>query len=176
MNVDEILEEMEDLIDKSPSLPFISHKKLIDSERLGELINDMRLNMPQELKEAKKIEFDCQRILNEAKINAESIIRKAEERAKQLCSQEAIIAEAKKKAVDILQKAQASAANVQKQAALSVARMLNDAEAAHQRSLSTIKQTKEKLQHTLKNSPVLGANAKKYNPDMFDDDGNNSYR
>lgn len=169
MNIDEILEEMDELLDKSPSLPFISHKKVVDGERMRELINDLRLNMPQELKEAKKIEFDCQRILNEAKMNAESIIRRAEERAAQLCSDEAIVMEAKKKAVEILQKAQSSAAAIQKQAVLSVAQMLNDAENAHQRSLTQIKQTKEKLQHTLKTSPVLGANARTYTTDMFDD-------
>ncbi len=158
MNIDEILEEMDELLDKSASVPFVSHKKVVDAERMRELINDVRLNLPHELKEAKKIEFDCQRILNEAKINAEGIIRKAEERAAQLCSKEAIITE--KKAIDILQKAQNASANLQKQAALSIAQMLNDAENAHQRSLSTIKQTKEKLQNTLKSSPAFGTNPK----------------
>ena len=158
MNIDEILEEMDELLDKSASVPFVSHKKVVDAERMRELINDVRLNLPHELKEAKKIEFDCQRILNEAKINAEGIIRKAEERAAQLCSKEAIIT--KKKAIDILQKAQNASANLQKQAALSIAQMLNDAENAHQRSLSTIKQTKEKLQNTLKSSPAFGTNPK----------------
>ena len=77
MSIDEILEEMDELLDKSASVPFVTHKKVVDGERMRELINDIRLNMPQELKEAKKIEFDCQRILNEAKLNAEAIIRKA---------------------------------------------------------------------------------------------------
>ena len=95
MSIDEILEEMDELLDKASSMPFVAHKKVIDGERMRELINDVRLNMPHELKEAKKIEFDCQRILNEAKLNAESIIRKAEERAAQLVSREAIMAEAK---------------------------------------------------------------------------------
>lgn len=158
MNIDEILEEMDELLDKSASMPFVSHKKLVDGERMRELINDIRLNMPHELKEAKKIEFDCQRILNEAKLNAEGIIRKAEERASQIVSQEAIVAEARKKAMDVLKKAQAAAANIQKTAALSVAQMLNDAENTHQKSLLDIKRTKEKLQHTLKNSPALGQN------------------
>ena len=106
MSIDEILEEMDELLDKASSVPFVSHKKVIDGERMRELINDVRLNMPHELKEAKKIEFDCQRILNEAKLNAENIIRKAEERAAQIVSREAIVTEAKKKALDMLTKAQ----------------------------------------------------------------------
>ena len=145
MSIDEILEEMDELLDKASSVPFVSHKKVIDGERMRELINDVRLNMPHELKEAKKIEFDCQRILNEAKLNAESIIRKAEERAAQIVSREAIVTEAKKKALDMLTKAQTAAKNLQQNAAASVAKMLNDTENYYSRNLQSIKVVKGKI-------------------------------
>jgi len=151
MSIDEILEEMDELLDKASSMPFVSHKKVIDGERMRELINDVRLNMPHELKEAKKIEFDCQRILNEAKLNAEGIIRKAEERAAQIVSREAIVTEAKKKAVDMLQKAQTAAKNLQQNAAASVAKMLNDTENYYSRNLQSIKVVKGKLSSTVAN-------------------------
>ncbi|HAE52506.1 MAG: vacuolar-type H+-ATPase subunit H [Ruminococcus sp.] len=159
MSIDEILEEMEALLDKSMTVPLAGHKKIIDGERMRELINDVRLNMPHELKEAKKIEYDCQRILNEAKINAEAIIRKAEERAAQICSREAVVEEAKKHAIDILTKAQASAKNMQATAALSVAKMLNETETAYNKNLMDIKRTKEKVAATLKASPTLNQDA-----------------
>ncbi|MGN0616610.1 hypothetical protein [Ruminococcus flavefaciens] len=149
MSIDEILEEMDELLDKAGSVPFVSHKKVIDGERMRELINDVRLNMPHELKEAKKIEFDCQRILNEAKLNAESIIRKAEERAAQIVSREAIVTEAKKKALDMLTKAQTAAKNLQQNAAASVAKMLNDTENYYSRNLQSIKVVKGKLSSTV---------------------------
>ena len=148
MSIDEILEEMDELLDKAGAVPFVSHKKVIDGERMRELINDVRLNMPHELKEAKKIEFDCQRILNEAKLNAESIIRKAEERAAQIVSREAIVTEAKKKALDMLTKAQTAAKNLQQNAAASVAKMLNDTENYYSRNLQSIKVVKGKLSST----------------------------
>ena len=56
MSIDEILEEMDELLDKASSMPLIAHKKVVDGDRLRELINDVRLNLPHELKEAKKIE------------------------------------------------------------------------------------------------------------------------
>ena len=149
MSIDEILEEMDELLDKAGSVPFVAHKKVIDGERMRELINDVRLNMPHELKEAKKIEFDCQRILNEAKLNAESIIRKAEERAAQIVSREAIVTEAKKKALDMLTKAQTAAKNLQQNAAASVAKMLNDTENYYSRNLQSIKVVKGKIGSTL---------------------------
>ena len=145
MSIDEILEEMDELLDKASSMPFVAHKKVIDGERMRELINDVRLNMPHELKEAKKIEFDCQRILNEAKLNAEGIIRKAEERAAQIVSREAIVTEAKKKAVDMLTKTQAAAKNLQQNATASVTKMLNDTENYYARNLQSIKAVKSKI-------------------------------
>ncbi len=149
MSIDEILEEMDELLDKSGSVPFMAHKKIVDGERLRELINDVRLNMPHELKEAKKIEFDCQRILNEAKINAEAIIRKAEERAAQIVSKEAIVVEAKKKAIDLLTKAQAAAKNLQQNAAATVSKMFNETEAYYTKNLQDIKNVRARLNNSL---------------------------
>ena len=152
---------MDELLDKAGSVPFVSHKKVIDGERMRELINDVRLNMPHELKEAKKIEFDCQRILNEAKLNAESIIRKAEERAAQIVSREAIVTEAKKKALDMLTKAQTAAKNLQQNAAASVAKMLNDTENYYSRNLQSIKTVKSKLSSTVSAGLSMNAGDKK---------------
>ena len=149
MSIDEILEEIDELLDKAKSVPLAPHKKIVDGERMRELINDIRLNMPQELKEAKKIEFDCQRILNEAKLNGESIIRQAEERAAQLVSREAIVTEARKKALDMLTKAQTASKNLQQNAAVAVAKMLNDTENYYSRNLQSIKVVKGKLSTTL---------------------------
>lgn len=161
MSIDEILEEMDELLDKSSSVPFMAHKKIVDGERMRELINDVRLNMPHELKEAKKIEFDCQRILNEAKINAEAIIRKAEERAAQIVSKEAIVLEAKKKAIDMLTKAQAAAKNLQQNAASTVSKMFNETESYYAKNLQDIKNVRAKLNSSLNSantSAKLGNN------------------
>ena len=145
MSIDEILEEMDELLDKASSMPLIAHKKVVDGDRLRELINDVRLNLPHELKEAKKIEFDCQRIMNEAKSKSEAIIRKAEERAAQIVSQEAIVVEAKKKAVDMITKAQQTAQNIQKTAMASLTKMLTETESFYTKNLQEIKSVKSKV-------------------------------
>ena len=145
MSIDEILEEMDELLDKASSMPLIAHKKVVDGDRLRELINDVRLNLPHELKEAKKIEFDCQRIMNEAKSKSEANIRKAEERAAQIVSQEAIVVEAKKKAVDMITKAQQTAQNIQKTAMASLTKMLTETESFYTKNLQEIKSVKSRL-------------------------------
>lgn len=148
MNIDEILEEMDELLDKSTTVPLMSHKKIVDSDRMRELISDMRMNMPKELKEAKKIEEESQKILDEAKANAESIIQKAEERASKIVSKEAIVTEARKKAVDMITKAQQTAQNIQKTAIVSITKMLDETEASYNRNLQSIRAVKAKFSST----------------------------
>ena len=168
MSIDEILEEMDELLDKSASVPFMAHKKFVDGERLRELINDIRLNLPHELKEAKKIEFDCQRILNEAKLNADGIIHKAEERAAQIVSKEAIVVEAKKKAVDMLTKAQSASKNLQQNAAASISKMFNESEAYYTKALQDIKNTRSRINASLNTTSANKAAANRVANSQFD--------
>lgn len=161
MNIEEILDEIDELIDNSASVPFVQHKRVVDGERLRELINDVRLNMNQELKEAKEIERESQKILNNAKASAEDIVRRAEDRAEQLVAHEAIVIEARKKAVDMITKAQNASKSIQQNAALSIAKMLNETEANYTKNLQNIKIVKSRISSTLKASTTFNNN----NPD-----------
>lgn len=161
MNIEEILDEIDELIDNSASVPFVQHKRVVDGERLRELINDVRLNMNQELKEAKEIERESQKILNNAKASAEDIVRRAEDRAEQLVAHETIVIEARKKAVDMITKAQNASKSIQQNAALSIAKMLNETEANYTKNLQNIKIVKSRISSTLKASTTFNNN----NPD-----------
>lgn len=104
MSVFDVLDEMDDLLDNAKVFPLAAHKVVVDGDRFRELVNDIRLNMPKEMKRAQTIDYDCDRIMKEAQSNAENIIRGAEERAKGLVAEHAIVAEAKKRAHEILAK------------------------------------------------------------------------
>ena len=155
MNIEEILDEIDELLDNSTSIPFVQHKKIIDGERLRELVNDVRLNMNQELKEAKEIERESQRILSNAKASAEDIVRRAEDRAEQLVEHEKIVVEARKKAIEILTKAQNSSKTIQQTTALSVAKMLNESEKYYEKNIQNIKTVKARIGATLKTSTTF---------------------
>lgn len=145
MNIEEILEEIDELVEKSSAVPFVSHKKMVDSDRLRELISDARMNLPQELKEAKRVELESKKILDDAKKQAETIIQKAEERASKIVSKEAIVEEARKKAVEMIKKAQQTSQNIQKTAIISITKMLDETEASYNKNLQSIRAVKAKF-------------------------------
>jgi len=105
MSIEEILDDMDELLDKATTFPFAPHKSVIDGERLRELINDARLNVPEEIKHAQVVEFDRDKIIKEAEAKAEKIIRQAEEQAKTMVEKETIIKEARKRALEAVTKA-----------------------------------------------------------------------
>ena len=97
MKIDEILDLMDQLLDHAKPIPFASHKVIVDGDRLRELINDMRMNKPEEIRRAKLIEFDCDRIIQEAQTNGERIVQEAEQRAKKLVEQQTITMESRER-------------------------------------------------------------------------------
>ncbi len=140
--IDEILDELDEVLDRAKPVPFGGHRYVADVERLRELTNDARLHLPQEIKQARLIAFDEKRILNEAKAKAEDIISQAEKRAAAIVSQDSIIKEAKKKAYDILAKAQANAKDVKSAADAYVEKIINNTEKYLTISLQELKKTK----------------------------------
>lgn len=152
MNIEEILEDMDDTIDRAHPIPFASHKVIVDADRLRELINDIRLNIPAEIKRAKLIDFDCERILNDARAKAEQIVQDAEHRAKQLCSEEAVQKEARQRGADMLMRAQRGSNEIKAAAEDYVNRLLKDAEAYFADSLQEVQKTRSKIENRKKNS------------------------
>jgi len=143
--IDEILEQMEELLDKSNPMPFSQSKMIIDSDRLRELIDDIRLNIPQEIKRAKLIDFDCERIKKEAEQKAETIVQQAEERAKVLVSGDTIVKEAKQRAAEIESAAQARSQAIKSAASNYVDNLLHDAESYFTKGLQDIRRTTQDI-------------------------------
>lgn len=102
MTVDELLDQIDDMADRAFSLPLSGGRCVIDTERLREIIDDIRLNLPQEIRQAKAIVSDRSDIISTARKEADLIVRTAEERAKAMLAQEEIIRQAQQKANDML--------------------------------------------------------------------------
>ena len=106
MKVDELLEQIDDMVDKAVSVPLSGGKCLIPADQLRDILDDIRANLPSELRQAQAIVADRGEIVTNAKREAEDIIRNAEDRARQMVSEEEIVLAARQKANEILISAQ----------------------------------------------------------------------
>lgn len=145
MNIDDALEAMDEILDKSMQVPFSQKKGMVDVNALRELIDDIRINMPQEITQARKLVNDRKVILNEAKQEAERIIHKAEERAERLVSQQEITRQANEKATEILTNAQTKYTELCKTTNDYVDSMLSRVEELLTNDLADVKKAKTAL-------------------------------
>ena len=105
MSIDTLLNDMDTVIEEGKSFPLFPNKLLVDVDELHRIIEDIRLNMPVEITQAKKIAAERRDILTAADAAAEEIIVKARQRADLMVEEHQITKEAKEAALAIMQQA-----------------------------------------------------------------------
>lgn len=111
MDIYKLLAEVEDIINTSSTIP-LSGKVMIDKRELSELIEEIKLKLPDELKQAEWIKDERQRILYEAQTDADNMIKEVQVHIEDMIDNHEIIAEAEKRAEEILERARMSAKEV----------------------------------------------------------------
>ena len=79
MEIFTLLETIEDMLENSKEVPF-THKAIIDKEEVLDIIKEIRLKLPEELKQAKVIKEEHDRIISKANEEASEIVKEAENR------------------------------------------------------------------------------------------------
>lgn len=148
MTIEQLLDSFDDLMDDAFTLPF-SSKKVIDAAGAREIIDDLRLNIPQEVRQAKAIVSDRAEILRNAKAEAERIIRDAENRARALVSQQEIIKSAQAQSDEIINNAHLKAREIKKAAADYADTTLKDADETLQQSMLAQREIYRKIEEQI---------------------------
>jgi cell division septum initiation protein DivIVA len=106
MDIMEIIEIMEETVDKASSIP-LTGKILLDKEEILDYIQEMRLSYPDEVKEAKWVKEERERIISEAESRADSMIKTAETKMLQMVDENEITKQAQEYANSLVEEAKA---------------------------------------------------------------------
>ncbi|MCI6083829.1 ATPase [Gemmiger sp.] len=147
MNVEELLDLMEETLEEGTSVPFAATKRVVDVERCRDIIDEVRNNLPDELRDSKKIVSDREQIVRTAQQEADNIIKQAEERARVLVSDQEITKRAQKAAVEIVNAAQNQAKELNRASATYCESILKNSEEVLARSVADIKNTRMNLRN-----------------------------
>ncbi len=145
MNIDDILDTMDEMLDKAWNLPLTGGRCVVDAEKVRDLIDDICLNLPTEIKQAKQIVADRADIISVAKAEAESLVRKAEEHAKALVEQEEITKQAHARATEILTQAQNKSREMKQASQEFAETMLKSTEETLAKALGDVRSTHQAL-------------------------------
>ena len=140
MTLDELLEQFDEVLDSGIK---------IDIEKLRAVVDDIRLNIPAEIKQAKGIVADRADIITNAKREADGIIRSAEERAKAMTAQEEIVKLAQQKAAEIIATSQQKSREMRKAAQDFVDDIMRRADEGLTANLGEVRKTRAALKQQI---------------------------
>jgi len=105
------LDDIEEVLEKSKSLPLIG-KISVDKEKILDIINEIRLSLPDDMRIAQRILGDHDKIIEEAKHRAGNLLEDAKMEAKSMTNSHEIFRRASEQASDHMEETKRSAREI----------------------------------------------------------------
>jgi vacuolar-type H+-ATPase subunit H len=145
VKVDEILDRFEYMIHHARHVPF-SSQVMVDEDEVMDLVDQLRFNLPEEMKQASWTVQEQQRLISEAHAEAARIMAKANERADSAVTDHEVLRRAERQAQQTVRDAQARSDQIIREAEAYALEQLQQLEAHLSRTLGTVKRGVEALQ------------------------------
>ena len=104
MEIYTFLDNLEELLESGAKVPF-SSKVMVDAEELREIIEEMRLKIPDELKQAKWVKEERQRIIADAEAEAQKRLNDTQNQIVNMIDEHVITKQAQEQKEQILENA-----------------------------------------------------------------------
>jgi len=144
MNIHEAIDRLEYLIGHSRQIP-LTRTVVVDQEEALACIDDLRLSLPDEIKQARWTLQEQQRLLSEAQAEAARTVGKAGERAQTMIGQHELVKRAEKQADALLKEATLKAEETRRAADRYAWEVMQNLETQLLRTVATVKKGVEAL-------------------------------
>ncbi len=111
MDIEQIMNELEEKIDSCRTIPFWG-RGIIDKEEIIELIQEMKNKFPEEMRQAKWVKEERQRIIGDAQKEAAAMVKATEEKIAAMVNEHDITQQAYSKANQIIDSAQQNSRDI----------------------------------------------------------------
>jgi cell division septum initiation protein DivIVA len=138
MDILHLIDRLEELLNESRPLPF-THNVIVDEDRMLDLIDQMRVTIPEEVKKAQQQIAQRDRFIAQAQEEANRTLAIAREKSEQLVDRDSIVQAANIQAEQIIAQAYVEADNIRHEADKYVFDTLTSLEVEMDRALSQIR-------------------------------------
>lgn len=111
MDILQLIDRLEELFNESKSIP-LTRNVMVDEDRMLDIIDQMRIAIPEEVKKAQQLLGQRDRVLAQAQEEANRTLELARQKADQLVAKEMVAQEAARRAEQILAQARIDAENI----------------------------------------------------------------
>lgn len=153
MDILHLVDRLEELFNESRPIWF-THSVMVDEDRMLDLIDQMRVSIPEEIKKAQQILAQRDRILAQAQEEANRTIQLAREKAEQMIERDAIIQAAHARAEQIIQQARLETETTKHDADEYVLESLSRLEVELEKMLNQVRNGVRALQIERQQSPT----------------------
>ena len=136
-------------------MPLSGGKRLVDVEKVRDYLDDIRANLPGELRQAQQIVNDRAQIVDTANAQAQAIVKKAEERARILVSDAEIVKAAQQRAAEITAAAQSESRTLRQTVTDYCDNMLKTTEEAMVENAAQVKNVRANLRQNAKKKRLI---------------------
>lgn len=145
MEIEKLLNELEDMIEVSWHLPMSGGKSFLDAKEIQRIVEDLRLKLPKEIIQARKIIDEKEQMFENAKIEIEKMVETSKEKIQEMVNNSEITEKAKVLAGDIISDARSKANEIQQSANQYVDNVMKDLEKTMESKLSDIRKARTLL-------------------------------
>lgn len=138
MDIQHLVDRLEDLIDEGRHV-WLSKFTLIDEERALEIIDQMRISVPEQIEKASRLINQRDRLLAQANEEAARIVQLAQERSDEMTNRDAIVQTAQNRAKNIIEQARREAEAIRAEADSYVMDVLRELESQLLRNMNTVR-------------------------------------
>ena len=129
------------MVNEAWGVPLGNDKCIIEREKAIDIINDIKAALPTSIAESKRLVAARDEFIGNAKREAESLRKSAEEQAAQLVDEQEIVRVAREKSTAMLAEAEKKTSELRKLASAYVDDMMRKAEECLNDALLTVRQT-----------------------------------
>ena len=144
-NIEDIISALYDMVQDARALPLGADKCILERDKVLDMLDEIIAQMPVELKQARTIVESRNELIGQARREAETLIRQAQEKAAQMVSEEAIYQEAKRQCQEMVVQTQTRMSELRKASNDYMDDALRRTEEAIAMSLEDVRDTRTKF-------------------------------
>jgi len=110
--IEQIIDEIEDYIDNCKPKLLSNTEIIVNKEEIDELLRELRMKTPDEIKRYQKVISNKEAILNDARAKAEALVAEATKQTNELISEHEIMQQAYARADEVVKMAQEQAQTI----------------------------------------------------------------
>ena len=155
--MEDIISALYDMVQDARAVPLAADKCIVERDKVLDMLDEIIAQLPVELKQARTIVDSRNELIGQARREAESMIRQAQEKADQMIAEEAIYQEAKRQCQEMVLQTQVRMAELRKASNDYMDDALRRTEEAIAMSLEDVRDTRNKFKALIENQEKKAA-------------------